>query len=251
MSSYQGAAYAGWAGGPWYAIGTRRRELQRVRHLAPAHALRASGRRDLLALGPKLRGHAEAGYHWVLPAAGGMSASRPMRRSDYVNAHLQASARRGLRRALRERDGRELLPDDARRSPTTRIAMGDHGMLMPELRLGWSHEFLDASQTITRLARRRAGKLFSATGIAFGRDAALVGAGFSMELSPDAKVFVDYDGKLSSPLAGAFDLGRPAGEVLGRSLWMAWPTPQPGPASCPQLGAGTHAFPENGMRGRA
>ena len=45
-----------------------------------------------------------------------------------------------------------------------------------------------------------AGSNFSATGIDFGRDAALVGAGISMELSPDAKVFLDYDGRLASRL---------------------------------------------------
>ena len=61
---------------------------------------------------------------------------------------------------------------------TSRIAMAS-GTLTPELRLGWSHEFLDASQKIT---------------------AALIGAGFSFELSPDAKVFVDYDGRLGSRL---------------------------------------------------
>ncbi len=55
VSSYQGAAYAGWAGGPWYAARQRGRELQRLLDLAFAHALRPSGRRDLLTLGPKLR----------------------------------------------------------------------------------------------------------------------------------------------------------------------------------------------------
>ena len=45
-----------------------------------------------------------------------------------------------------------------------------------------------------------AGSAFSATGIAFSRDAALIGAGLSLELSPDAKVFVDYDGSLGSRL---------------------------------------------------
>jgi uncharacterized protein with beta-barrel porin domain len=45
-----------------------------------------------------------------------------------------------------------------------------------------------------------AGSSFSAIGIKFGRDAALIGGGFSMDLSPDAKVFVDYDGKLGSRL---------------------------------------------------
>ncbi|MBV9754025.1 MAG: autotransporter domain-containing protein, partial [Hyphomicrobiales bacterium] len=64
----------------------------------------------------------------------------------------------------------------------------------------WSHEFLEASQKITAALVGVAGSGFSATGIAFGRDAALIGAGFSMELSADAKVFVDYDGRLASRL---------------------------------------------------
>jgi hypothetical protein len=45
-----------------------------------------------------------------------------------------------------------------------------------------------------------AGTITPGTGIVFGRDAALIGAGFSMELSPDAKVFVDYDGRVGSRL---------------------------------------------------
>ena len=80
---------------------------------------------------------------------------------------------------------------------TTRISWGDHAILVPELRLGWSHEFLDASQMISASVIAISGSTFSQTGIAFGRDSALIGAGLSMELSPDAKVFVDYDGKLS------------------------------------------------------
>jgi outer membrane autotransporter protein len=78
--------------------------------------------------------------------------------------------------------------------------MANAGTLIPELRLGWNHEFGDASQKITASLVGVAGSGFSATGIAFGRDAALVGGGFSLELSPDAKVFVDYDGRLGSRL---------------------------------------------------
>jgi outer membrane autotransporter protein len=80
---------------------------------------------------------------------------------------------------------------------TSRIALANTGTLTPELRVGWSHEFLDASQTLGASLVAVPGSSFSATGINFGRDAALVGAGLSLELSPDAKVFVDYDGKLS------------------------------------------------------
>jgi outer membrane autotransporter protein len=81
---------------------------------------------------------------------------------------------------------------------TSRIAMASYGTLIPELRLGWNHEFGDASQKITASLVGVPGSTFSATGIVFGRDTALIGGGLSMELSPDAKVFVDYDGKLGS-----------------------------------------------------
>jgi hypothetical protein len=58
-------------------------------------------------------------------------------------------------------------------------------------------------------------------------DAALIGGGFSMELAPDAKVFVDYDGRLGSRAGCASDFeseGDPQSRVM------------------PALGAGTHAF---------
>jgi outer membrane autotransporter protein len=83
---------------------------------------------------------------------------------------------------------------------TTRISFGDQAVLVPELRLGWSHEFLDESQTLSASVVAVSGSTFSATGINFGRDAALIGAGLSLELSSDAKVFLDYDGKLSQRL---------------------------------------------------
>ena len=77
--------------------------------------------------------------------------------------------------------------------------MGSYGTLVPELRAGWNHEFLDASQTIVTTLIGVPGSLASTTGIDFGRDSALIGAGLSMELA-DAKVFVDYDGRLGSRL---------------------------------------------------
>ena len=78
--------------------------------------------------------------------------------------------------------------------------VGSYGTLIPELRAGWNHEFLDTSQTIVTTLIGVPGSLTSTTGIKFGRDSALIGAGLSMELSPDAKVFVDYDGRLGSRL---------------------------------------------------
>ena len=118
VSSYQGARLRRLGRRAVVRLGKRGRELQRVRHLAPAHALRASRRRDLLAFRPKLSG----------PCGGGLSlgrsgrgrerlrhALRGARLRERASSRLQRDGR--LRRAFGERDGRELLPDDARRSP--------------------------------------------------------------------------------------------------------------------------------------
>jgi len=78
------------------------------------------------------------------------------------------------------------------------MSMGSHGFVVPEVRIGWNHEFLDAAQTISGSLLGAQGSAFSATGINFGRDSAAIGAGVSADLSQDAKVFLDYDGKLSA-----------------------------------------------------
>jgi outer membrane autotransporter protein len=200
-SSYQGAAYAGWAGGPWYALGSvvaSFNELGTSRMLTP-FGLPADATSS--PSGQSYEGHAEAGYHWGVPAAGMNVSVTPYAALDYVNAHLQGFSETGGFGAL------SVNATDANSFQTTlgvrltsRIAIGNYGVLTPELRLGWNHEFLDASQKITASLVGVTGSGFSATGVVFGRDAALLGAGFSMELSPDAKVFVDYDGRLGSRL---------------------------------------------------
>jgi outer membrane autotransporter protein len=118
---------------------------------------------------------------------------------DYVNAQLQGLSETGGFGALAvsSTDSSSLQTTLGMRL-TSRIAMASYGTLIPELRLGWNHEFGDASQKITASLVGVPGSTFSATGIVFGRDTALIGGGLSMELSPDAKVFVDYDGKLGS-----------------------------------------------------
>ena len=201
VSSYQGAAYAGWTGGPWYALasavvsfidfGTAR--------LIPNFAL--FGDATSSPSGQSYQGHAEAGYHWVLPAAGVNLSVTPYAALDYVNAHISGFSETGGFGAL------SVNAADANSFQTTlglrltsRIALAGYGTLIPEVRLGWNHEFLDASQTITGSLIGVPGASFTTTGIVFGRDAALVGAGFAMELSPEAKVFVDYDGRLGSRL---------------------------------------------------
>ena len=201
LSSYQGAIYAGWAGGPWYALGSAVvsfNDLGTSRLLTP---FGLPGDATSSPSGQSYQGHAEAGYHWLLPAAGVNVSVTPYAALDYVNAHVSGFSEAGGFGALsvNAADSNSFQTTLGVRL-TSRIALGNYGVLTPELRLGWNHEFLDAAQSLSASLTGVAGSAFSATGIAFGRDAALVGAGLSLDLSPDAKVFVDYDGKLGSRL---------------------------------------------------
>ena len=215
VSSYQGAAYAGWTGGPWYALGSAVvsfNDFSTSRLLTP---FGLPGDATSSPSGQSYQGHAEAGYHWVLPAAGVTISVTPYAALDYVNAHVSGFSETGGFGALsvNSADSNSLQTTLGVRL-TSRIAMGSYGTLIPEVRLGWNHEFGDASQSLSASLIGVPGSSFSATGIAFGRDAALIGAGLSMELSPDAKVFVDYDGKLGPAPPGALHFGRVEGEVL-------------------------------------
>jgi len=118
-----------------------------------------------------------------------------------VNSHVQGFTEAGGFGALtvNATDGNSFQTTLGARI-TSRIAVANYGVFIPELRLGWNHEFGDVSQTLTAALVGVPGETFSSPGITFGRDAVLIGAGFSMELSPDAKVFVDYDGRLGSRL---------------------------------------------------
>ncbi len=201
VSSYQGAAYAGWAGGPWYTLGSAvvsLNDFSTSRLLTP---FGLPGEATSSPSGQSYAGHAEAGYHWALEAAGANVFVTPYAALDYVYAHIDGFSETGGFGALsvNAADGNSFATTLGARA-TTRISFGDHAVLVPELRLGWSHEFLDASQTLSASLVAVSGSTFSATGINFGRDAALIGAGLSLELSPDAKVFLDYDGRLSQRL---------------------------------------------------
>ena len=95
MSSYQGAAYAGWAGGPWYALGSAVvsfNEFGTARLLTP---FGLPGDATSSPSGQSYQGHTEAGYHWGVPAAGVNVSVTPYAALDYVNAHLQGFSETG------------------------------------------------------------------------------------------------------------------------------------------------------------
>lgn len=202
-SSYQGAAYAGWAGGPWYAIGSgvvSINNFSTTRQLAP---LGLTGVATSTPTGQSYQGHAEAGYHWLLPPglAGRSLAVTPYAALDYVAARSDSFNETGGFGALAENaaDSNSFATTLGVRV-TSRMSVGAYGSVVPELRIGWNHEFLDTSQTIGGSLLGVPGSAFSSTGIDFGRDSALIGAGISADLNPNAKVFLDYDGKLSAKL---------------------------------------------------
>ncbi len=170
VSSYQGAAYAGWAGGQWYALGSvvaSFNDFGTSRLLTP---FGLPGDATSSPSGQSYQGHAEAGYQCA-PSG---------RRRECRRDALRRITRRVLGSggfgalSVNATDGNSFQTTLGVRL-TSRIAMAS-GTLTPELRLGWNHEFLDASQSLTAALVGVPGSTFSAAGIAFGRDAALVGA---------------------------------------------------------------------------
>jgi outer membrane autotransporter protein len=202
-SSYQGAAYAGWAGGPWYALGSGVVSINNFATTRQLASFGLTGAATSTPTGQSYQGHAEAGYHWLLPAglAGRNLSVTPYAALDYVTARSDSFNETGGFGALAVNvaDSNSFATTLGLRL-TSKMSVGAHGFVVPELRVGWNHEFLDASQTISGSLLGVPGSAFSTTGINFGRDSALVGAGVSADLSKDAKVFLDYDGKLTAKL---------------------------------------------------
>ena len=126
VSSYQGAAYAGWAGGPWYALGKRGRELQRFLDLALLTPFGLPGDATSSPSGQSYAGHAEAGYHWGLPAAGVNVNVTPYAALDYVHAHIDGFSETGGFGALsvNSADGNSFATTLGVRL-TSRIAIGE------------------------------------------------------------------------------------------------------------------------------
>jgi uncharacterized protein with beta-barrel porin domain len=80
-SSYQGAAYAGWAGGPWYALGSAVVSFNAFGTSRLLTPFGLPGDATSSPSGQSYQGHAEAGYHWGVPAAGVNVSVTPSRRS--------------------------------------------------------------------------------------------------------------------------------------------------------------------------
>ena len=97
---------------------------------------------------------------------------------------------------------------------TSKMSVGAYGFVVPELRIGWNHEFLDASQTISGSLLGVPGSAFSTTGINFGRDSALVGAGVSADHQSEREGLPRLRRQAQRKAPGALGLGRHADAVL-------------------------------------
>lgn len=76
------------------------------------------------------------------------------------------------------------------------IKLDDGLTLVPEVRLGWSHEVLnDRSSVVASLAA--GGGSFTVSGARPGADAALAGAGVKAQLTNSLDLFADYNGRFS------------------------------------------------------
>jgi len=64
--------------------------------------------------------------------------------------------------------------------------------------VAWQHEFLDSAEEITAAFVGQPGSAFTAVGSDFGADAALIGAGLTLEMANGIELFADYNGRFAS-----------------------------------------------------
>ncbi|GEM_PF-2050549 len=112
--------------------------------------------------------------------------------------------------------------------------IGTGAPLVPEIRVVWQHEFLDANQEMN--ASFGGGTLFNVQGSKFSRESVIAGIGVSNNVSPDLKVFLDYDAKLQG--------GYSAHAVSAGLKWaFGGAAPPPPPAAPPPVPAAQPAPP--------
>jgi len=83
-------------------------------------------------------------------------------------------------------------------------------VIKPELRVAWQHEYGDAAYSLASSFASGAGDAFTVSGPKLGRDSALLGAGFAVQLSERCVTYIYYDGEVgrtnyeSSSVTGGF-----------------------------------------------
>jgi subtilase-type serine protease len=74
---------------------------------------------------------------------------------------------------------------------------GEGVYIIPELRLGWEHEFNDDHQSIGANFAGVPSSGFTVIGSDVARDSAIVGAGITVDIDRTWQLFLDYDGRIN------------------------------------------------------
>jgi len=188
LDAYQGAAYVGWGEGPLYATGLAGGGVNNFSTTRPLGSFGLPSTATSSPTGETYDVYGETGYRFGRPSSVTLT---PYLGAGYTHTDLNGFTESGGFGALSVNAG------SANSFATTlglRVSTVIAGNIVPEVRVGWSHEFLDAAQT---LSGSLATIPFSVTGVNFGRDSALVGVGVTQAINANARVFVDYDGKIT------------------------------------------------------
>ena len=197
VATYQGALYGGWNSGAWYATAIAGFGVNTYGTTRQLAALGLPGAATSSPDGQSYSSYAEAGYRFSQTGF----AVTPFAGLGYIHAHIDAFTETGGFGALAV-DGAssDSLASDLGLRFATSLSLAGLNPILPEVKLGWRHEFLDAAQTLTASLAGLPGSNFSATGTNFGRESALIGVGATQALGSSARLFVAYDGQFSRKL---------------------------------------------------
>jgi len=185
--------YGGWRGGPWYVTGGAGGAANSYSFIRSLTGVGMAAVATSSVSGRSYSAYGETGFampfdRWTVT---------PYGRIDFVHADTDAFTETGPEGSLRvnSSSGNSFATALGARA-STRFEIGN-ATFTPELRVGWQHEFLDSAQHITTQLVALPGTFITATGPDFGRDSALVGLGITHDLAPNARIFIDYDGKFT------------------------------------------------------
>jgi outer membrane autotransporter protein len=233
QDAYQFAAYGKYQQGPWYVNGilgggfTSNNETRQVLIPMPASV---SGHYS----GETISAYLEAG--WDLRPGNTNLKLTPLAGVGYNYLRYDGFTETGSPSALKVNAA---TTDNLYTALGARAQMafniGTNAPLVPEVRVVWQHEFLNANQEMNA-AFVAGGGLFNVQGSKFSRESVIAGIGVSNNVSPDLKVFLDYDAKIQG---GYF-----ANAVSAGLRWsFGGAPPPPPPAAPPPLPAAQPAPP--------
>jgi outer membrane autotransporter protein len=144
--------------------------------------------------GTEVNAMVDLGYDWKF----GCLNVGPVASFQYTNVSINQFTEQGSLAPLEIQNQDE---DSLRGTAGVRVSYDLHAgtkgvIFRPEVRAAWLHEFSDQAYPINARLASGAGDVFTVFGPTIGRDAALVRAGMSVQLSPSWSIYAYYDGLL-------------------------------------------------------